>query len=180
MKFNRPKPPSKFLRTDDLLQGKALVTIRGFSEENMAGENKPQQIKPVIWFNEFQKGMAFNQTNEILLCAALGLDPKNWDTDHAIGKKVVIYNDPSVQMNNEFVGGLRIRPANLRPATQQPTQQAPQRQTGGMAGHFAGQPVRQPTYGDSAPPMARDQTPGLGDRIPGEDDDFDDDSKINF
>lgn len=164
MKFNRPKPPSKFLRTDDLPGGKALVTIRGFSEENMAGENKPQQIKPVIWFNEFQKGMAFNQTNEVLMCAALGLDPKNWDTDYAVGKKIVIYNDPSVQMNNEFVGGLRIRPANLRPAQpQQPAGNQGQRPQ--PAGHFAGQPVQQPTYGNNAPQ----------DRQPGEDDgDFDD------
>jgi hypothetical protein len=158
MKFNRPKAPSKFLRTDDIPGGKALVTIRGFSEENMAGENKPQQIKPVIWFNEFQKGMAFNQTNEVLMCAAFGLDVRNWDTDQAIGKKIVVYNDPSVQMNNEFVGGLRLRPANIRPtaqpATVQPVPQTqPQRQPGGMSSHFAGQPVQQPTYGD-APPSA--------------------------
>lgn len=171
MKFSAMKAPSKYLTKEDV-DPRKLVTIRKFAMETIEGRGKSED-KWILYFAEFEKGMVLNPTNQKLMQMALGLTPDS-DTNDALGKKIVIWNDPSVQdLNGELVGGIRIRKANLNPAAQAaPAQRGhvqPQRQPGGMAGHFAGQAVGQPTYGDSIPPGA------TVDREPGSDDgDFDD------
>lgn len=58
--------------------------------------------------------MVMNSTNLQLAAQALGSD----DTDHWIGKQVVLYNDPSVQFQGKLIGGIRIRAPKKRPGTQ--------------------------------------------------------------
>ena len=166
MKFGAMKPPSKFLAKEDLSNGKMLVTVRGFSQENLGRQGQAQELKWIVHFNETQKGMVLNPTNQQLLCMALGIDPKEGDTNDAIGKKVVIWNDASVRgLDGNLVGGIRIRAANLRPAQQTP-QQSPAVQSQGFApvGQNLGWPTPQ-------------QAPA---REPGSDDDFDSELPDNF
>lgn len=156
MKFSQMKAPSKYLAKEDIeaLPNKAaLATIRGFTQENLALKDKPPELKWIIWFNEFQKGMVLNPTNRTLLCAALGIDPNADDgTDRAIGKQIVVWVDMSVIGPNNTVGGLRLR-AVRRPKFDPRPQQA--------------QPtVAEMTQSTAAPPPEKKLTVGI-DVIPG-------------
>jgi hypothetical protein len=102
---------SKFLKKEDVEPPK-LVTIRGFSQQN-AGRDDAPEMKWTMSFIELQKPMVMNSTNLQLCAQALGSD----DTDHWIGKQVVLYNDPSVQFQGKLIGGIRIRAPKMRPAT---------------------------------------------------------------
>jgi len=134
MKFGQMKPPSKYLTKEDA-DPKKLVTIRKFAMETIEGRGKADD-KWVVYFNEFEKGMVLNPTNQKLMLMALGLTADS-DTNDAIGKKIVIFNDPSVQdLNGELVGGIRIRKYNPSPNAQ-PTQSAP--------------PPTEPTFDDDIP-----------------------------
>lgn len=116
MKFSAMKVPSKYLTKDDA-DPKKLVTIRKFTMETIEGRGKSDD-KWILYFSEFEKGMVLNPTNQQLMLKALGLAPDD-DTNEAIGKKIVIFNDPSVQdLNGQLVGGIRIRKYNPSPAVQ--------------------------------------------------------------
>lgn len=118
MKFSQMKAPSRYLTKEDV-DPKKLVTIRKFAMETIEGRGKTED-KWILYFNEFEKGMVLNPTNQKLMQMALGLTPDS-DTNDALGKKIVIWNDPSVQdLNGELVGGIRIRKANLSPAAAAP------------------------------------------------------------
>lgn len=102
---------SKFLKKEDVEPPK-LVTIRGFSQQN-AGRDDAPEMKWTMSFIELNKPMVMNSTNLQLAAQALGSD----DTDHWIGKQVVLYNDPSVQFQGKLIGGIRIRAPKKRPGT---------------------------------------------------------------
>ena len=101
---------SKFLKKEDVEQPK-LVTIKGFSQAN-AGRDDAPDMKWTMSFREFDKPMVMNSTNLQLCAQALGGD----ETDHWIGKQVVLYNDPSVQFQGKLIGGIRIRAPKKRAA----------------------------------------------------------------
>lgn len=116
MKFSQMKAPSKYLSKEDI-DPKKLVTIRKFAMETIEGRGKSED-KWILYFNEFEKGMVLNPTNQKLMMLALGLTPDT-DTTEAIGKKIIVWNDMSVQdLNGELVGGIRIRKYNPSPAQQ--------------------------------------------------------------
>lgn len=100
---------SKFLKKEDVEPPK-LVTIRGFAQQN-AGRDDAPEMKWTMSFIELGKPMVMNSTNLQLVAQALASD----DTDHWIGKQVVLYNDPSVQFQGKLVGGIRIRAPKKRP-----------------------------------------------------------------
>jgi hypothetical protein len=110
---------SKFLKKEDVEPPK-LVTIRGFSQQN-AGRDDAPEMKWTMSFIELNKPMVMNSTNLQLCAQALGSD----DTDHWIGKQVVLYNDPSVQFQGKLIGGIRIRAPKRRPGTQAAPEPAP-------------------------------------------------------
>lgn len=103
---------SKFLKKEDVDPPK-LVTIRGFSQQN-AGRDDAPEMKWTMSFIELSKPMVMNSTNLQLAAQALGSD----DTDHWIGKQIVLYNDPSVQFQGKLIGGIRIRAPKKRPGAQ--------------------------------------------------------------
>lgn len=96
--------PSKYLKKEDF-PAPALVTIRTFTQDNVAQQGQPEEKKWVMHFNEFENGMVMNSTNLQLAAAALGSE----DTDDWIGKQVVVYNDPNVSFGGKLMGGIRIR-----------------------------------------------------------------------
>lgn len=110
---------SKFLKKEDVDPPK-LVTIRGFSQQN-AGRDDAPEMKWTMSFMELGKPMVMNSTNLQLCAQALGSD----DTDHWIGKQIVLYNDPSVQFQGKLIGGIRIRAPKKRPTTQAAPEPAP-------------------------------------------------------
>lgn len=110
---------SKFLKKEDVEPPK-LVTIRGFSQQN-AGRDDAPEMKWTMSFIELNKPMVMNSTNLQLCAQALGSE----ETDHWIGKQIVLYNDPSVQFQGKLIGGIRIRAPRKRPGAPAAPEPAP-------------------------------------------------------
>lgn len=77
----RDSLPSQWLKAVDF-EKPALLTIRRFSVETM-GDDK----RPVVWFDEVEKGLGLNITNGNTIEEITGTaDPARW-----VGHKVVLY-----------------------------------------------------------------------------------------
>lgn len=112
---------SKFIKKEDVGQGK-LVTIAGLEQQNVAMEDQPPEMKWVIHFHEFPKGMVLNWTNIQLIAKALGTE----ETDEWAGKKIVLFEDPNVSFGGKLIGGIRCRAArNQEPASKPAPADAP-------------------------------------------------------
>lgn len=93
---------SKFLKKEDCGDDGILVTITGMAQENVAPDNKPEELKWVLSFKEC-KPLVLNGTNTKLIEKALASD----ETDDWIGMQIVLYNDENVTYMDEVVGGVR-------------------------------------------------------------------------
>ncbi len=110
MHINQMKE-SKYLKKEDFGQTGKVGTIRGIAHENMAQEGQPPEMKYIIYFNEFQKGMVLNQTNIQLIAMITGQD----DTDNWPGHQVTLYEDPTISFGGQIKGGIRVRAAVSQP-----------------------------------------------------------------
>lgn len=99
---------SKFLKKDDVGEDGVVCTIAGVSQENVAKEGADPEIKWCLHLTNFDKPLVLNTTNLKLLGRATGSD----NTDDWEGKKVILYDDPSVQFKGEMKGGIRVRKYN--------------------------------------------------------------------
>lgn len=104
---------SKFLKKEDVGAG-SLMTVDSCAQFNVAKEGAPPENKWCLTFSESDKPLVLNSTN-IQLCEQMfGSD----DTDGWIGKKIVLYTDPSVMYAGKIVGGIRVRaPKKATPAS---------------------------------------------------------------
>lgn len=95
---------SKFLKQSDIGKG-LLATVTGCKPHNVAAEGAEPEHKWCLEFAEVDKPMPLNFTN-IQMCERIfGSD----DTDHWIGKKLVLYVDPNVSYAGKLTGGIRVR-----------------------------------------------------------------------
>lgn len=95
---------SRFLKRDDVGKG-TLVTIDSVSQENIAKEGAPEELKWCVHFREIDKPMVANFTNLQLIARACGSEEsEDWE-----GKQVVLYDDPNVSFGGKLVGGIRVR-----------------------------------------------------------------------
>jgi len=103
----------KYLKKEDA-EPAILVTIARFAQEDVSGANDPPEMKGTIYFHEVEKPLVLNLTNQQLLTIATGLDG---DTDETlfIGKKIVLFNDPTVSFGGKITGGIRIRAPRNQP-----------------------------------------------------------------
>ncbi len=113
---------SRFLKKEDCGQG-ILLTIKGCTEENMAKEGAPEELRWCLHFVETDKPFVLNSTNGQIIAGFIGND----NTDNWVGHKVVLYNDPSISFGGKLTGGIRARaPRNQpKPAQAPPVQTAP-------------------------------------------------------
>lgn len=95
---------SKFLKKEDVGRG-VLATITGCIRKNVAMEGTDPEEKWCLTFQELDKPLVLNATNIQLCEQVCGSD----DTDHWIGKRIVLYTDPNVSFAGKIVGGIRIR-----------------------------------------------------------------------
>jgi hypothetical protein len=102
---------SKFLKKEDC-NPPILVTIKNLTQENMAMEGDPPEMKWVIHFNEVAKPMSLNSTNAQLIAQIV----KSEETDDWTGHKIVLYSDPSISFGGKLVGGIRVRAPRNQPA----------------------------------------------------------------
>ena len=106
---------SKFLKKEDVGRG-TLATIAGCKQYNVAMEGAAPEHKWCLTFQELEKPLVLNSTN-IQLCAQIcGSE----DTDHWIGKRIVLYTDPNVSYAGKLVGGIRVRAPKANAAAPEP------------------------------------------------------------
>lgn len=104
---------SSYLTKEDFSQP-ALGTIAKLTQESLKNDDGTSESKWCMHFEEFDRGLLLNKTNIRLVASFLGNDTSAW-----MGRKVVIYNDPSVAFGGRVVGGIRLRaPKNQAPAPQ--------------------------------------------------------------
>jgi len=101
--------PSKFLKADDV-KGEQPVTISELKEEKVG-----EDTKPVIYFEEVDKGLVLNKTNSLKIAKILSSDkPIDWP-----GKKIVLYT-ALVTYKSEEVPAIRVKEFIPTAAGEQP------------------------------------------------------------
>lgn len=77
--------PSKWLKSGDVEDGDLTLTIKSVQIEDI-GQGESQESKPVIYFEETDKGMVLNKTNADTISRLHTPETDNW-----IGKKISIF-----------------------------------------------------------------------------------------
>lgn len=95
---------SKYMKKEDCGDDGILVTIAALKQENVAPDNKPEELKWILHFHDDVKPLVLNGTNTKLIEKALGSD----ETDDWVGKQIVLFNDENVEYMGEIVGGVRV------------------------------------------------------------------------
>lgn len=102
---------SKYVKKEDV-DNPVLWTIKGFDQQNVAPPGETPEHKWICYFEDFPKGLVLNVTNLQILKAVYG------GPNDAIGRPIVVYNDPNVSYAGRLVGGVRLRAPKQKPAPQ--------------------------------------------------------------
>lgn len=100
--------PSRFLKKEDC-PAPLLLTIAKITNEQV--DKDSDEWKYAMWFQEQEKPLLLNSTNIQLCAAILNSD----ESDDWVGRKVVLYNDPTIMFAGRVTGGLRIRAPKNQP-----------------------------------------------------------------
>lgn len=95
---------SKYLKKEDVGSG-VLWTIASLDKQNVAQQGEPPEYKWTVHFEESRKPLVLNTTNINLLALICG----SHNSDDWIGRRVVLFNDPSVSYAGKMIGGIRVR-----------------------------------------------------------------------
>ena len=107
---------TKYVQKTDVEKG-ALVTIAKITEENVAPNNQPEEMKFVLHFKENIKPWVPNIGSLEEIAAITGTG----DVDRWPGTVIVMYVNPDVEFAGKRVGGIRCRaPKNQPPVNEQP------------------------------------------------------------
>lgn len=105
MSFDNLVPSnSSYLKKEDVGEDGYILTIKGFSREMLESDGQSEE-KIILHFAEDCKPMVLNRTNAQLLAIATNSKVAG----EARGKKIVVYNDPTVGFGGKITGGLRIK-----------------------------------------------------------------------
>lgn len=105
MSFDQLVPSnSKYLGKNDVGEDGLILTIKGFRMETLKSDEGDED-KMVMHFMEDVKPMVVNRTNAQLIGVATGAA----NAGDARGKKIVVFNDPTVGFGGKITGGLRIK-----------------------------------------------------------------------
>src|SRR5277367_6620371 len=97
--------PSKYLSAGDLDDDGIIVTIRSIDVEKM----RDGTDKPVLYFDEIEKGLALNKTNAKTIEKMYGDDTDNWEDE-----RITLF--PSeVVFNGENVACIRVKAKKPKP-----------------------------------------------------------------
>lgn len=134
--------PSKYLAAADLQGREPTVMMNNITYEKVGDDNKP-----VLYFQNKEKGLVLNKTNAMTIASMYGPETDGW-----FGKPVTliaVWTD----YQGKAVQAIRIKPAFPNPQQQSQQMQAPQ------------QPPQTPygMQGQAAGPNTGQQHPGLGD-----------------
>jgi len=94
--------PSKYVKADDLAGGNQTVTIRELAVEEI-GQGKDREEKPVLYFQNREKGLVLNVTNCRTIEDTYGLETDDW-----AGKEVELFST-KVEFKGDRVDAIRVR-----------------------------------------------------------------------
>jgi hypothetical protein len=133
--------PSKYLKACDLPDGKMVgVTIDHVQIENVAGNDNPDDEKPVLYFVGKGKGMVLNKTNANTITAGYGDETEDWH-----GKPVLLFSAevafqgkmvPSIRVKVDKSGGRVAQNGGARDRDAAPQRQQAKVAAGGETGPF--------------------------------------------
>jgi hypothetical protein len=109
---------SRFLRKQDVGVDGNVATIAKTEKVNVAEPGKPEDMRWAVWFNESKKPLVLNSANcESIIAIAGSADGDSW-----VGKKIHLYEDPTISFAGKVTGGIRVKPvsAKAKPAKIQP------------------------------------------------------------
>jgi hypothetical protein len=69
--------PSPYLAASDV-ESNPVVTIKHLTKKTMKNRDGEDEVKPVLFFNEFDKGMVLNKTNADIIGSMLGNVIEEW------------------------------------------------------------------------------------------------------
>jgi hypothetical protein len=76
------------------------------------GRDDETKKKPVVYFNELDRGLALNQINSEVIAEIAGTkEIEKWP-----GTKVCLYVDPNIEYRGKRVGGIRVKEAKEKPS----------------------------------------------------------------
>ncbi len=106
--------PSKYLVADDIPEEGIIVTVRSVEIDKM----RDGTAKPVLYFDEIEKGLVCNKTNANTIGKMYGDDTDNWEDE-----RVTLF--PSeVSFNGEMVACIRVKPKKPKPAIKETAERA--------------------------------------------------------
>jgi hypothetical protein len=99
--------PSKYLKADDLMGQDISFTVREIKIEDVGGEERGEEMRPIVYFYGLDKGLVLNKTNAGVIAQLYTPETDMW-----MNKGITLYST-EVQYGGKTTLGLRVR---LRPA----------------------------------------------------------------
>lgn len=105
--------PSKYLKAGDCEEADLILTIASIKFEEL-GQGDKAETKPVVYFDEAEKGLVLNKTNATTIAELHGRNTDQW-----VGKRIAIYAT-EVEMGGKVSMGIRVRLRAPKAATAAP------------------------------------------------------------
>lgn len=106
MSFDEAVPSeSKYLSKSDVGEDGVILTIKAFTRDTLKSDDGEEEKTVMHFVEPGYKPMIVNRTNAQLLPIVTGA--KN--VGEAKGKKVVVYNDPTIGFGGKITGGIRLK-----------------------------------------------------------------------
>lgn len=118
--------PSKYLKAAEIKED-TVLTMTGYQMETL-GQGDDAEEKPVIYFEETEKGLACNKTNWETIIGIYGDETDDW-----IGKPITLFST-EVAYGGKMQMGIRIRLKKPAPARPAPRTTAPAKPSNGSPG----------------------------------------------
>lgn len=99
-----------YLGAWDFTDGDRTFTIKKAQRGELTGSGGRKSKKPVVYFQETDKGLALNATNGKTIAALYGVMVEDWQ-----GKPITLYKSRTT-MGSEEVDCVRVRPQAPKPA----------------------------------------------------------------
>lgn len=107
--------PSKYVKAGQLPEDgtPVRVTIAKVVTENVAGEGKPPENKPVLYFEKKKQGIVLNKTNADVIAKAFGDETDDWT-----GRQIMLYSTETT-FQGKTMPCIRVRIEKAKPAARQ-------------------------------------------------------------
>lgn len=118
---------SKFLKGAEI-EADTVYTISHVDQENVGGADK-EEVKPVLYFEETEKGLVLNRTNSNTIASLYGPETDDW-----AGKKITLFST-EVDFQGKQTLAIRVR-------MKKPAAAAPAKSGAGIASKGPSNPAR--------------------------------------